>query len=95
MARARPGAVSYRKEGWLCCVTDTDIARSPAYPSPMRKHRCGGGEDVCYFVVRRYGAERVRGPHAERRFARKGSNSIARSPPTLSTIRGEDRCYIV
>jgi len=45
--------------------------------------------------VRRYGAERVRTPHAERRFARKGSNSIACSPPTLSTIRGEDRCYFV
>jgi len=53
----------------------------------------GGGEDVCYFVVRRYGAERVRSPHAERRIARKGSNSIACSPPIVSTVRGEDRCY--
>jgi hypothetical protein len=32
---------------------------------------------------RRYGAERVRVPHAERRFTRKGSNSIVCSPPTL------------
>jgi hypothetical protein len=42
-----------------------------------------------------YGAERVRIPHAERRSARKGSNSIAGSPPTLFTVRGEDRCYFV
>lgn len=78
-------------------VTDTDIACSPAclFQLPARKRRQGGGEDVCYFVVRRDSAERVRDPHAERRFARKGSNSIVCSPPTLYTVRGEDRCYFV
>jgi hypothetical protein len=49
----------------------TDIASSPAYPLQLSMcgdvYRQGGGEDVCYFVARRYGAERVRAPHAERR----------------------------
>lgn len=68
-------------------IPKTPISLVPwrTYQWPALLRRPGGGEDVCYFVVRRFGAERVRGPHAERRFARRGSNSIACSPPTPST----------
>ena len=95
--RWRPGRRFFRKAGIGADITDTDIACSPACLPivDVVTHRQGGGEDACYFVVRRDSAERVRDPHAERRFARKGSNSIVCSPPTLYTVRGEDRCYFV
>ncbi len=84
-----------RRGAALSSLTPISPVPQRTYQWPASMRRSGGGEDVCYFAVRHFGAERVRGPHAERRFARKGSNSIACSPPTLSTPRGEDRCYIV
>lgn len=100
---ARPGAVSLRKEGCCVAVTDTDIARSPAhFQLPMHKHRQGGGEDVCYFgrsaePQSRFGdvGSSPTGRNAVAEYAPRSSNSIACSPPTPSTPRGEDRCYIV
>ena len=92
---ARRSLSSARRAAVLSSLTPISPVPQRTYRRPAQMRRSGGGEDDCYFVGRRYGAERVRGPHAERRFTRKGSNSIACSPPTPSTPRGEDRCYIV
>jgi len=68
------------------------MSLTPRSPVPQRAlrlsmHRIGRAvAKMSVTSERRSGAERVRGP-----CARKGENSIASSPPTASTVRGEDR----
>jgi len=58
-------------------------------------HRHGGGEDVCYFVVK--ALRRRAGSNPVRRKAERpqGQQQHRQFPADYLTIRGEDRCYFV
>ena len=99
---ARRSFVFARSDAVLLSLTPISPVPQRAFQLSMRRHRQGGGEDVCYFGRSAVPQSRSgvagsnpAGRNAVAEYALRSGNSIARSPPTLSTIRGEDRCYIV
>jgi len=60
---------------------------------PVWRHRPGGGEDVCYFVVK--ARERRAGSNPARRKADRpqGQQQHRSFPANPITVRGEDFCY--
>jgi len=99
---ARRSFASARSDAVLLSLTPTSPVPQRAPTIADASRRQGGGEDVCYFGRSAVPQSRSgvagsnpAGRNAVAEYALRSGNSIARSPPTLSTIRGEDRCYIV
>src|SRR3569832_145084 len=101
LARAVASRAPVLPQGRACGgVTDTDFARSQrSFLLPCAALRIGKAVvkmSVTSVERRASGGRRFESGRQQCRSSEmpSGGNSIARSPPTLFTISGEDRCYI-
>ena len=78
------------------------LSLTPISPVPQRtltiaaaSHRQGGGEDVCYFVVKVLRHRAGSNPARRKAVRPQGQQQHRQFPANSLTIRGEDVCYIV
>src|SRR6185369_371336 len=90
---ARRSFASARSEAVLLSLTPISPVPQRAQRLPTRKHRQGGGEDVCYFLAKALRLRAGSSP-ARRKAVRPQGQQQHRSFPAIPiTVRGEDRCY--